>query len=385
MSRPVRWVSLALACVLALPIPLGMWAGLHLRLSPFLALQTLLARAPLAPLSALGGVVLLLVFLRERWFCRNVCPTGALCDAVAACRRTPQLWDAFPSVNKALALAALAAAACGAPVLALADPVALFHGAWGVAVAGLTAAALAGAAGLAAVLLLSLLFPRLWCARLCPLGGLQLLVADLRRAARRAPPGPETAPPPLPPRGPALGRRHLFAAASGIAVGLVAREAAGAGARTVVRPPGALPETRFKTTCCRCGNCARACPERIIRPAADLREPFGLLAPRLDFTRAFCAPACAACGAACPTGALAPFDVADKGRLVIGTAVIRLGDCRLTEGKECNRCEAACAFRAVRIAGGRFDPAPEVDTANCVGCGACVVACPTRAIDVRPA
>jgi len=385
MSRPVRWVSLALACVLALPIPLGMWAGLHLRLSPFLALQTLLARAPLAPLSALGGVVLLLVFLRERWFCRNVCPTGALCDAVAACRRTPQLWDAFPSVNKALALAALAAAACGAPVLALADPVALFHGAWGVAVAGLTAAALAGAAGLAAVLLLSLLFPRLWCARLCPLGGLQLLVADLRRAARRAPPGPETAPPPLPPRGPALGRRHLFAAASGIAVGLVAREAAGAGARTVVRPPGALPETRFKTTCCRCGNCARACPARIVRPAADLRDPLGLLAPRLDFSGAFCLPTCAACGAVCPTGALAPFDVADKGRLVIGTAVIRLDDCRLTEGKECNRCEAACAFRAVRIAGGRFDPAPEVDTANCVGCGACVVACPTRAIDIRPA
>jgi formate hydrogenlyase subunit 6/NADH:ubiquinone oxidoreductase subunit I len=385
MSRPVRWVSLALACVLALPIPLGMGAGLHLRLSPLLALQALLARAPLAPLSALAGAVLLLVFLRERWFCRNVCPTGALCDAVAACRRTPQSWDAFPFVNKALALAALAAAACGAPVLAVADPVALFHGAWGIAVAGLTAAALAGAGGLATVLLLSLLFPRLWCARLCPLGGLQLLAADLRRAARRAPPGPETAPPLPSPMSPVLGRRHLFAAASGVAVGLVAREAAGAGARTVVRPPGARPEARFKTVCCRCGSCARACPERIIRPTADLRDPLGLLAPRLDFTSAFCPPTCAACGAACPTGALAPFDAADKGRLVVGTAVIWLDDCRLTEGKECNRCEVACAYRAVRIAGGRFEPAPEVIVSACVGCGACVVACPTRAIDVRPA
>jgi formate hydrogenlyase subunit 6/NADH:ubiquinone oxidoreductase subunit I len=129
----------------------------------------------------------------------------------------------------------------------------------------------------------------------------------------------------------------------------------------------------------------RACPARIIRPAADLRDPLGLLAPRLDFTRAFCEPACDACGEVCPTGALAPFEAADKARLVIGTAVIRLDACRLTEGKECNRCEVACAYRAVRIGGGRFEPAPEVDVPACVGCGACVVACPTRAIDIRPA
>jgi ferredoxin len=385
MSSRIRWISLAIACALALPVPLGMWAGLHLRLSPFLALQALLARAPLAPLSALAGAVLLLVFLRERWFCRNVCPTGALCDAVAACRKGRRSWDAFPFVNKALALAALAAAACGAPVLAVADPVALFHGAWGVVVPGFAAAAVAGAAGLAALLLSSLLLPRLWCARLCPLGGLQLLAADFRRVVRRAPPGPEIAAPPRSPTSPALGRRCLFAAASGIAAGLVAREAAGAGTRTVVRPPGALPEPRFATVCCRCGNCVRACPSRIIHPSADIGDPLGLLAPRLDFTAAFCPPDCAACGAVCPTGALAPFDAGDKARLVIGMAAIRLDACRLTEGLECNRCEVACAYRAVRIGGGRFEPAPEVDGRACVGCGACVVACPARAIGIRPA
>jgi heterodisulfide reductase subunit A-like polyferredoxin len=76
--------------------------------------------------------------------------------------------------------------------------------------------------------------------------------------------------------------------------------------------------------------------------------------------------------------------VRDKTRLFIGTAVIRLDGCRLTNGKECNRCVPACAFDALRIAGGLFDAAPEVDRVKCVGCGACVAACPEDVIEVRP-
>jgi ferredoxin len=389
MSRPVRWVSLAIACVLALPIPLGIFAGLHLRLSPFLLLQALLARSPLVPLAALGGVVLLVVLLRERWFCRNVCPTGALCDAVSACRKRRRGWESFPRVNQALALAAMAASACGAPVLAVLDPVAIFHGAWGVAHAGLTAAAIAGVAGLAALLLVSLLFPRLWCARLCPLGGLQLLAADLRRAFRRKPramPVEPEAPEgsPLAQPRPSWARRHLLAAASGVAAGLAVREATADEAPTVLRPPGAQPEGRFKTACCRCGNCARACPTGIIRSGLDARDPLGLLTPQLDFTSAYCLPDCAACGQACPSGAIAPFTVEEKKRLVIGRVEINLEGCLLTEGKECDRCVAICAYEAIRIEGGLFEPAPEVDVPRCVGCGACVAVCPAGVIAVRP-
>ena len=38
--------------------------------------------------------------------------------------------------------------------------------------------------------------------------------------------------------------------------------------RTVLRPPGALPERQFLETCYRCGNCMDVCPARCIRPGA---------------------------------------------------------------------------------------------------------------------
>jgi ferredoxin len=372
VSRAFRWISLGAACLLALPIPVGVLAGLHLRLSPLLLLQSLLSRGPFVPLSLLAAGVLVLAFLRERWFCRNLCPTGALCDAAAALRKKRPPWDRVPRINKALALASLGAAAAGAPILSILDPVSIFHGAWGFVALGLSLSAAAGAAGLAVLLLSNLFLPRLWCARICPLGGLQLLLRDLRRARR---PDPESRPDP--------GRRHLIAAASGVALGLAARQAWGREA-SVLRPPGALPEARFKSACCRCGTCVRVCPARILRPEAAPADLTGLLAPRVDFSQSYCLPGCAACGRACPTGAIAPFGVQDKARLFIGTAVIRLDGCRLLNGKECNRCVPACAFDALRIAGGLFDAAPEVDAAKCVGCGACAAACPEDVIEVRP-
>ncbi len=381
-SRPIRWASLALACLLALPLPWGVFADFYVHLSPFLALQSFLAHMPALLFGLPAAVVLLLIIRWDRWFCRHACPTGALCDAASACRRKRRSWDAFPRVHKALAVAALAAAACGAPALALLDPMALFHGAWAPVHQGPTIAAALGVAGLAAVLLLSFLFPRLWCARLCPLGGLQMLAAGVRRTLTRAPAPMETERAPL--RDPALGRRSLFAAAAGVAGGLLLRRAAGGEKPSPLRPPGALPEDRFALTCCRCGTCARVCPTRIVRPALDVRDPIGLLAPELEFSRGYCLPACNACSRACPTGAIAPFEIEAKQRLLIGTARIRVDGCVVVKGRECDRCVVSCEYHAIRITGGLFDPAPEIDAARCVGCGACAVVCPEGVVSIRP-
>jgi ferredoxin len=396
-SRPVRWVSLALASLLVLPLPLGVFVGLYLHFSPFLALQALVSRAPLSLLMIPSGIVLLLIVWRERWFCLNVCPTGALCDAVSACRGQPRSWDWFPQVNKFLLIVALATAVCGAPIFAILDPMALFHGAW--VHSGLTVAAGLGVLGLMVVLVISLCFPRLWCTRLCPLGGLQVLVADTRHALRRGPAidplkdrlrqEPEACCPSRNPeecaaRSPVLGRRSLFAVIVGVTGGLVLRRAAGRETTAVLRPPGALPGDRYVTTCCRCGNCARACPTKIIRPTLDLQDPIGLLAPEVRFSPGYCMPSCEACGRACPTGAIAPFKAEEKKQLFIGTAEIRLDGCLVVLGRECDQCVVVCGYKAVEISGGLFEPKPEVNTSQCVGCGACAVVCPANVIRIRP-
>lgn len=375
MATRVRWVSLALAAALALPLPVGIFVHFHLWLSPNLFLQAVLSGAPLAPFQAGAVAVALLAFRGERWFCRHLCPVGALNDLAAAGRKRRPSWDRVPFLNRAAALAGVAAAVAGVPLLAWTDPVALFTGAWGVFRPGTAGTALLAAAGLGLVVGSNLLFPRLWCARLCPLGGFQVLLGDVRRALRRE--APATG-------GALLGRRNLLASVSGLAAGLLLRRSLKGGERAAVRPPAALPEGRFKATCCRCGSCARVCPTRILRPSDDLSDPAGLLAPRLDFSGAYCLPGCDACGRVCPTGAIRRFEATEKSRIVLGRAEIRLEECLVTIGTECDRCVGACPYGAIRMAGGTFDVHPEVAPERCVGCGACQAVCPPGVVSIRP-
>ena len=77
------------------------------------------------------------------------------------------------------------------------------------------------------------------------------------------------------------------------------------------------------------------------------------------------------CIAACPTGALAPFDPeADK----IGVAVVDEGECELfgVSGHCSAPCVDACEWGALRIdEQGRL----VVDEERCNGCGACENVC----------
>ena len=382
--RRIRWVSFAVACVLASPLPMGIWAGLYLRMSPLLFLQSVLARVPLTPLAAFGAGTLAFILWKHHGFCRYLCPTGALCDAVSGCRKPNHAGQRLPRLHRSLALLGLGLAALGFPVLGVLDPIALFQDAWSpwsLSPPRLhSVAAWAGVAALAAVLLVSLLFPYLWCHRLCPLGGLQSLAAHLQRMLRRRP-KVETG---APAKEHGWQRRPLIILGAGMAGGWLLRRIGGTRARAALRPPGSQPEARFLATCCRCGSCTRSCPAHIITPATDFVASLGLLAPRLDFSRGYCPPTCNACGQACPSGAIRPFSAADKPRLVIGTAVINLEGCLLTQNVECGRCKTACPYEAVTIAGDLFTAEPRISPDHCTGCGACAVVCPPQIISIRP-
>lgn len=137
------------------------------------------------------------------------------------------------------------------------------------------------------------------------------------------------------------------------------------------RPPWALPPEAFVELCDGCGRCAAACPERII-----VMGPGGR--PEIDFGRGGCS-FCGDCLELCQAGALA-----DRGGApwTIGPRIA--SHCFSLQGVICRLCEDACeapAFRFIPLIGGLA--MPEVESALCSGCGACVASCPARAIEMQ--
>jgi ferredoxin-type protein NapG len=72
-----------------------------------------------------------------------------------------------------------------------------------------------------------------------------------------------------------------------------------------LRPPGALDEKDFLSSCIKCGQCVQVCPVDAIK-LADLVDGFGVGAPYIDAREQACDFSCDAvqCILACPTGSL---------------------------------------------------------------------------------
>ncbi|MCB1358613.1 MAG: ferredoxin-type protein NapF [Maritimibacter sp.] len=142
----------------------------------------------------------------------------------------------------------------------------------------------------------------------------------------------------------------------------------------VPRPCGAAAEAVFVAACTGCGDCARACPEQMIR-----RDAAGL--PAMDFNVSACT-FCGACIEVCETDALSPGTAWDWQAEVTAS-------CLSATGVQCRACEDFCETRAIRFrpqTGGRA--LPRIDTGACTGCGACIAPCPAGAItliETRPA
>jgi polyferredoxin len=141
---------------------------------------------------------------------------------------------------------------------------------------------------------------------------------------------------------PGLTRRgFLTAAVSGLAAVPVVRLAGSLNQNWnpgVVRPPGALAEEDFLSRCIKCGQCMRVCPTNIIQPATLEAGLEGLWTPLLNFRvgTSGCQLNCIACGNVCPTSALRPLSLDEKlgrgkfeqrGPVKMGTAFMDRGRC----------------------------------------------------------
>jgi ferredoxin-type protein NapG len=136
----------------------------------------------------------------------------------------------------------------------------------------------------------------------------------------------------------------------------------------IFRPPGALAETQFLEACERCGECIKACPHDVLKPAISrLRHVSGT--PTFDPGSNPCL-LCEGlpCATACPTEAL------DPNRAVrMGVAQINPTACTANVDG-CPKCADECPIPwAIQV---RPRRAPHIDPRACVGCGVCASVCP---------
>ncbi len=194
-----------------------------------------------------------------------------------------------------------------------------------------------------------------------------------------------------------LSRRHFVeslvggaTAAVALNVGFTDRRSQG----SAIRPPGALVEKEFLDRCIRCHECVRICSTT----GACLQPSFleaGLEAfwtPKADMRYGYCEYNCTLCSEVCPTGAIFPLDLQTKQKTRMGIAYFdhtrcipwyRYEDCLVCE-EHCPVPDKAIRFDVREVVTPRGEKKvvkfPYVVEELCIGCGICENKCPVEGI-----
>jgi ferredoxin len=163
---------------------------------------------------------------------------------------------------------------------------------------------------------------------------------------------------------------------------------AGAADPRLIRPPGALDEKAFLKRCVKCGECMKVCMTNGLQPSLLEADLEGIWSPVLVPRIGYCEYRCTLCGQVCPTGAIRRLSVDEKATVRIGTAMIDKGRCLpFAHSTSCIVCEEVCPtpkkaiwFEEVGVlnrAGKTLTmKQPHVDLELCIGCGVCEAKCP---------
>ncbi len=163
-----------------------------------------------------------------------------------------------------------------------------------------------------------------------------------------------------------------------------------------IRPPGSrikitssgVEESEFLTKCSRCGLCLKVCPTNGLQPALLETGLANFLTPVLKPRIGYCDYSCNACGKVCPTGAIEKLSLKEKQKRVIGLAYIDEKRCiPYTEYKNCTVCEEVCPVSKKAIILKKVKTItpfgekvsllrPKVLRKHCTGCGICENKCP---------
>ncbi len=158
----------------------------------------------------------------------------------------------------------------------------------------------------------------------------------------------------------------------------------------LLRPPGVQDEDKFLSTCVRCGVCIQVCPTQAIQADLRLSRIEGMVTPILVPRQGYCAYTCNICGQNCPVQAIPMLSLEEKRVTKIGTASIDQTRCiAWGEYGNCIVCEEMCPLphKAISLDQKFFTKAgggvvevllPIVDTDECIGCGICENKCPVE-------
>lgn len=192
-----------------------------------------------------------------------------------------------------------------------------------------------------------------------------------------------------------LNRRDLlFGLSAGLLIGPLARlqPASYQLNAYLIRPPGAVAEEDFLRRCVRCGECLKVCIGQALHPAFLESGATGLWTPLLVARLGYCEYNCTLCGQVCPTGAIQRLPLEEKRKAIIGLAVFDRDRCLpYARQEECLVCEEHCPTpekaiifreRSVPNATGSTKTlkVPEVVAERCIGCGICETRCPLSGV-----
>lgn len=156
----------------------------------------------------------------------------------------------------------------------------------------------------------------------------------------------------------------------------------------LIRPPGSLEEKEFLKRCVKCGECMKVCITNGLQPTLLEAGLEGIWSPILIPRIGYCEYRCTLCGQVCPTGAIKRLPVDEKIKVKMGIAMIDKGRCLpYAHARPCIVCEEVCPTtkKAIWLEEAKVKDRsgkeiivkqPRVDLELCIGCGICEAKCP---------